>query len=44
MPRTPTIFLNQRDFEKLREKVENGGYQSMYAYMKELLEKEIKKP
>jgi len=41
MPRTPTIFFNKRDFELLEKKVETKGFSSMYAYMKDLLEKEI---
>jgi len=41
MPRTPTIFFNKRDFEKLREKVEKERHASIYAYIKELIEKDI---
>ncbi len=41
MPRTPTIFFNARDFEKLRERAEDEGFDSMYAYMKDLIEKEL---
>jgi len=37
MPRTPTIFFNNGEWEKLKKKVEAEGYPSMYAYMKNLI-------
>lgn len=37
MPRTPTIFLNDDQWEKLEKKVEAESYPSKYAYIKDLI-------
>jgi len=42
MPRTPTIFLNKEEFEKLEKKVKIEKYPTKYAYIKDLILKEIK--
>ena len=42
MPRTPTIFLNSEEFEKLEKKAEAKGYPSIYAYIKVIILKELK--
>jgi len=44
MPRTPTIFFNSEEWEKLKKKAEDENYPSMYAYMKDLIIKELRKP
>lgn len=41
MPRTPTIFFNNDEWDKLEKKIEAEGYPSMYAYMKDLIKKEL---
>lgn len=37
MPRTPTIFFNEKEWKKLKTKVEKEGFPSIYAYMKSLI-------
>lgn len=44
MPRSPTIFFNKEEFKKLKERAEKEGYPSVYAYMKDLIIKELRKP
>jgi len=41
MPRTPTIFLNEDEWDKLEKKFETEGYPSKYAYIKDLILKEL---
>ena len=41
MPRTPTIFLNNDYMDKLEKKFEAEGYPSKYAYLKDLILKEL---
>ena len=43
MPRTPTIFLNNEQWEKLEKKFEAEGFPSIYAYMKDLMLYELNK-
>lgn len=44
MPRTPTLFFNYEEFEKLKKRAEDEGYPSMYAYMKDLIIKALREP
>lgn len=37
-----SIFLNHDEFDKLEKKVKAEGYPSKYAYIKDLVLKEIK--
>jgi len=41
MPRTPTIFLNPDQWDKLEKKFEAEGYPSKYSYIKDLILKEL---
>jgi len=42
MPKAPSIFFNQDEFKKLREKAIRE-YPSIYAYIKDLVLKDLKK-
>ena len=42
MPRTPTIFFNNDEWEKLEKRVEAEGCPSKYAYIKDLILKDLK--
>lgn len=44
MPRTPTISFKKEDYEKLKERAEKEGYPSVYAYLKDLIIEELRKP
>lgn len=41
MPRTPTIYFNKDEFEKLKKTAEKLGYPSVYAYIKDTLKKNL---
>jgi len=43
MPRTPTIFLNKDNWDKLEKKFEAEGYPSKYAYIKALILNDLNK-
>jgi len=44
MPRTPTISLKKEQYETLKERAEKEGHPSVYAYMKDLIIEELRKP
>ena len=37
MPRAPSIFFNYDEWDKIKEKIEEGKYPSMYGYIKDLV-------
>ena len=41
MPRTPTIYLSNDNMDKLEKKAEAEGYPSKYAYIKDLILKDL---
>lgn len=44
MPRTTTLWFDKEEFEKLKKRAEKEGHPSIYAYMKDLILKELRKP
>ena len=41
MPRTPTIYFNKEEFEKLKKTAKDKGYPSVYAYIKDTIKKNL---